>query len=333
MKFITSDPNFTDYRPAVDVTGTQVVFERTPVAQADALTTFYLATAIFTPTQAVSPFLKVPANPPPPFPFEQTRPDWSWANNEIAFAGGPSATSPLAVHIVPATGTGSRLLAQTEQYIYPIWSSDGTQLIVYNSSSNASPVKPVTSLITPDGTVVAANLDGVNANNVAMFGGFAAPKPSNPTFIAYAGQPALAGWAASAPAYPGTSPEYNQDYNYVFVNAVSSAGAYTSAPLEPAASIATYDPLHQGRAPYWSPDGNYMVFESDRAGGYALFLANVAKVSKGAAPVQLTDPSYAAQHGKFMPGGKAIVLTALQKPSAVGTGPRGIATIDISAFL
>jgi hypothetical protein len=41
------------------------------------------------------------------------------------------------------------------------------------------------------------------------------------------------------------------------------------------ASITIYDPSHQGRAPVWSPDGNYMAFESDRAGGYAVFLAKV----------------------------------------------------------
>jgi Tol biopolymer transport system component len=125
---------------------------------------------------------------------------------------------------------------------------------------------------------------------------------------------------------------YNQDNNYVFLNSVTN-GVYTSAPLEPAASIALYGPAYQGRAPYWSPNGQFIVFESSRVGGYALFLANVAKVAQGAAPVQLTDATYWAQHAKFLPGGTKLVFTALQTPSAAGTGPRGIAIIDISAYL
>jgi hypothetical protein len=332
LNFITSDQNFTDYRPAVDATGTMCVFERTAIKEAGALTTLYLATGINAPNPVVTQFLKVPVNPPPPFPFVQTRPDWSWVNNEIAFAGGATATSALEVHIVPASGTGSRVVANTVKCIYPMWSSDGTKLVIYNESASAQPFPPVATLIDPFGNVIYPNLGGTDANNVPVFTGFASPMPGNPTMIAFAGQPALANWGATSPVPPGTQPSYNQDNNYVFVNTVNS-GVFRSAPIEPAASITTYLPAYQGRAPYWAPNGKYFVFESSRAGGYALFLADVAAVAKGAAPVQLTESNYWAQHGKFLPGGNAIVLTALQQPSAAGTGPRGIATIDISKFL
>jgi Tol biopolymer transport system component len=180
---------------------------------------------------------------------------------------------------------------------------------------------------------VVKNLNGNDASSVPVFGGFAAPQPGNPTRIAFAGQPALSSWgAASSPGPTGTAPSYNQDNNYVFLNS-AAGGQYTSAPLEPAASISVFDQAYQGRAPYWSPNGQYIVFESSRAGGYALFLANVAKVAQGGKPVQLTDSSYWAQHAKFLPGGTRLVFTALQTPSATNTGPRGIAIIDISAFL
>jgi hypothetical protein len=69
------------------------------------------------------------------------------------------------------------------------------------------------------------------------------------------------------------------------------------------------------------------VFESDRAGGYALFLVDTLG---GTAPIQLTEPALQAQHGKFFPGGDRIILTCLQSPA--GTA-RGIAWIDISQFL
>jgi Tol biopolymer transport system component len=51
--------------------------------------------------------------------------------------------------------------------------------------------------------------------------------------------------------------------------------------------------------------------------------------------VQVTDCSYWAQHAKFSPDGTKLVFTALQTPN-VNTdtgGPRGIAIIDISAYL
>lgn len=333
LDFITSDPKFSDYRPAMDATGTMCIFERTPVPEAGVPTILYLATGINTAGPVVAPFLKVPTNPPPPFPFVQTRPDWSWVNDQIAFTGNATPTSVSQVHIVPANGTDSRLVANTVKCIYPMWSSDGSKLVIYNDDAEtAFPLPPIATLIDPLGNVILANLGGTDADNVQVFTGFAGPMPGNPALIAFAGQPALASWGISGTVPPGTQPAYNQDNNYVFLNVVKD-GVYKSAPMEPAASIATYNPAYQGRASYWSPDGKLVVFESSRAGGYALFLADVAKVANGTAPVQLTEPNYWAQHGKFLPGGNAIVLTALQQPNAAGTGPRGIAIIDISKFV
>jgi hypothetical protein len=339
--FITSSPGFTDYRPAVDKTGTRVLFERTPYPNPGETqpTVLYLATGVGGASPVVAPFLTVPATPPSTWPYSQTRPDWSWVTNEVAFSGAPSNNGgPIQVHVVAADGVAPRLVPDTVAHIYPIWTSDGTQLVVYDNNANvATPgpppiAPPVTRLINPDGTVAQANLNGLDAAGVQVFGGFAAPKPGSPTQIAYAGQPAVTYWGTTPPSplpNPLPPPAYDQDNNYVFVNK-STGGAFSSAPLEANASIATYMPAYQGRAPYWSPDGNYVVFESSRNGGYALFLANV---TKGTAPVQLTATGYWAQHAKFLPGGKSIVFTALQTPSAAGTGPRGIALLDISSFL
>lgn len=333
-QFITCDPSFTDYRPAVDSTGARFVFERTPYPNPGKIDTkLYIVNSNGgTACQAAAPFLAVPAKPPAQYPHVQTRPDWSWVNDQIAFTGAISTDkdTPNEVHVVASTGTSPRVVPLTGGHIYPIWTSDATQLVAYNNApKTALPLPPVSVLIDPaSGSPAVANLNGNDAAGVAVFGGFAAPQPGNPTRIAFAGQPALANWGGAT----GSAPAYNQDNNYVFLNSVQNA-VYSSAPLEPKASIATFDSVFQGRAPYWSPDGKYIVFESSRAGGYALFLANVAAVAKGAAPVQLTDAGYWAQHAKFLPGGKALVYTCLQQTSATDTGPRGIAVIDISAYL
>jgi hypothetical protein len=332
ITFLTSDPKFTDYRPAVDKAGARVVFERLPFPNpTHANTMLYVASSIDLPNPPVAPFVPIPPLPPLTYPYSQTRPDWSWQTGEVVFSGAPAETSPIEAHIVSADGKTVSVVPRTLSHIYPIWSSNGTQIVIYNNSISALPVRPVTSLITPDGTVVVANLNGTDASTppVSVFGGFASPKPGNPMQIAFAGQPALATWGVPSGQTPPATPEYNQDNNYVFVN-TAVPGGYVSKPLEAGASVQTFQPAHQGRAPYWSPDGNFIVFESSRAGGYALFLANVAK---GTPPVQLTEATYWAQHAKFFAGGTRLVFTALQQPQVQGTGPRGIGVIDISAFL
>jgi hypothetical protein len=347
LTFITSPTGFTDYRPAPDKTGQKILFERTPFPNPNEAqpTVLYLATGVGSASPVVAPFLTVPATLPATWPYAQTRPDWSWVTGLVAFSGAASNNAQNDVHIVAADGVAPRLVANTNAHIYPIWSSDGTQLVVYDNNTNVTqpgppPIAPpVTKLIQPDGAVAQSNLNGLDAAGVQVFGGFAAPKPGNATQIAFAGQPALSYWGQTPPTplpSPLPAPVYNQDNNYVFVNA-NKGGVFSSAPLEPAASIATYNPAYQGRAPYWSPDGNYVVFESSRAGGYALFLADIVK---GTPPVQITDASYWAQHAKFLPfgtavvpSGKGLVLTALQTPNAAGTGPRGIAILDIGSYL
>lgn len=330
--FITCDPGFTDYRPAVDASGKKFIFERTvyPNPNDAATTLLYLVdtTAGGAGCFTATPFLTVPTTPPAQYPTMQTRPDWTWVGTqEVAFSGATSVKGTNEVHIVAGTGRTPRVVPLTVARIYPIWTSTAAQLIVYDDNNSAQSAPPVTQLIDPStGSPAVTNLNGNDANGKALYGGFASPQPGTATRIAFAGQPAIAGWGGV------TTPGYNQDNNYVYLNAAQSGG-YSSAPLEPGANIATFDPKYQGRAPYWSPDGNYIVFESSRAGGYALFLAKVADVMKGAAPVQLTDSTYWAQHAKFLPGGTQLVYTCLQKPSTTMTGPRGIAVIDIAAYL
>jgi hypothetical protein len=333
ITWITRDPSYTDYRPAVDATAQQAVFERTPFPHpAGTNTTLYLATSIGSPNPPAKPFLEVPANPAATYPYSQTRPDWSWVNHQVVFSGAPSESSTIEAHIATANGKTVTLVPKTLAHIYPTWTSDGTQLVIYNNSTSAAPVKPVTSLIMPDGNVVVANLNGTDTANppADMFGGFAAPKPGTPTQIAFAGQPALPNWGLPPGQTPPPAATYNQDNNYVFINSPKAGGGYQSSPLESAASMTTFDPAFQGRAPYWSPDGKYIVFESSRNGGYALFLA---RVGASTPPVQVTDSTYWAQHAKFFPGGAKLVFTALQQPNAAGTGPRGIGVIDISSYL
>jgi len=313
LHFLTFDPNFSDYRPAIDAAGEHVVFERTPVS--GGYTVLYILALNQTVPQV---FLQPPADADIVTGPNQSRPDWSWVTGQVALDVSETTSNDVEVLIAEADGMPVSNVPGSRRYLYPTWSPDGTQLIVYNDKFSAVP-SPCTSLIALDGTVLLANLNGNDADGAQMFGGFAAPNPNNVNLIAYAGQPDI-------PWGPATEEGYNQDYNYVFLNP-KVGSVFASAPLESDASITIYQPRHQGRASVWSPDGNYIAFESDRAGGYAVFLANVAA---GTAPVQITDASYGAQHPKFFPDGTKLVTTAYQQP---GGGPRGIAWVDISPYL
>lgn len=327
LNFVTQDPAYSDYRPAVDATGQRVLFERTPVGVADPLTTLAIVDSLTAPTPAA--FLTAANNPGTAIPPSQTRPDWSWVTGQVALNGAATNKAPVEVYLVAGDGTGLAVMPNSQAWLYPIWTHDGKQLIVYNNKNLADPL-PSTNLVWPDGTVAKRNLNGNDAGGTPVFGGFAAPNPGNASNVAYAGQPVIAGWGlGSTTECPADPSGYNQCYNYPFVNAVSN-GTFTSSPLEAGANIWTFDPAYQGRAPYWSPNGKYLVFESNRLGGYAIFLVNL---TKGTPPVAVTDPAYGAQHAKFFPTGNRLILTALQTPSANGNGPRGIAWIDISAYL
>ena len=80
-------------------------------------------------------------------------------------------------------------------------------------------------------------------------------------------------------------------------------------PLETGARTDPYDPRFQGRAPWWSPDGKWVVFESNRppqplaevgAGLYAIFLYEYG----GSNPaIQITEIVYNCNHAKWFPNG------------------------------
>jgi hypothetical protein len=332
ISFITRDGNFEDYRPAIDATSARVVFERTPHPNpGKAETQLYVISPIDGPNPTVTPLVPPTIAPPAIYPLAQTRPDWNWLSGAVVFTGAASQASQTHAYIVSSDGSTLSVVPLTANHIYPNWSTNGQRIVLFNNSSSASPVRPVTVLIDLDGKAIESNLNGTDASTppVPMFGGFASPRPGFPQQIAFAGQPALTTWGLAPGAVPPMTAEYNQDNNYVFLNRAVGAG-YLSSPLEPAASVQVFDRAYQGRAPYWSPDGRHIVFESSRAKGYALFLANVAL---GTPPVQLTDIHYWAQHAKFFPDGTRLVFSALQTPNSTGTGPRGICVIDISAYL
>lgn len=283
-----------DYRCVVDAEGAHLIFERTIRGGQTHLQLLDLATPNAEPTPFV-PSLQL-----------STRPDWCWKSGQVAFNNG------LGVWIAEADGSGLQLLKGTAGMIYPAWYPQADALAVMNGQSTANP-QPCTSEIDPDGTIVQA----VMANDT-VWAGMPSVNPANPKQIVFAGQ------------LIGDQKSYDQDRNYVwFVD--SSTDPVTVRPLDQKAPAkGPFNAAFQGRAPWWSPDGNWVVFESSRAsteGLYAIFIQDAAGENPA---VQVTDCQWNANHAKWFPSGTKLVVSVLQSPSG---SLRGIASLDVSAFV
>lgn len=180
-------------------------------------------------------------------------------------------------------GTGAQVISGTEGMIYPSWFANGEEMAVMMTGK-----APYTGRVDRAGNL----LGRMSPDD--LYAGMPSISQQNPAILAFPGQPAV--------------PPYNQSNNRIYIG----TDAKTARLLDG----------KQGRAPWWSPDGRVLAFESDRApsGQYAVYVST----PDGSCQQQLTDPRYGAQHPKFSPDGKTIVLAArpgagLQK--AIGTIP------------
>jgi WD40-like Beta Propeller Repeat len=315
LNFLTSSSAYTDYRPAIGPSGDVVIFERTPVG--GGLTVLYKIADLTAPDPV--PFLSGT-----PLPPSQTRPDFCWKTGRIAFNGAETNRSAIRVWQVGADGANPQPIPNTQRAAYPTWSLDGSLFVTENAGAAATP-RPCNTVFDTSGIVPPPypNIDGTDQAGAPLFGGMPAVGPKDLPQIAFAGQPAIVGWGGAA------SPQlaYNQDKNYIFLNAVTN-GVFTSTPMESAASVTSYDPSHQGRAPAWSPDGKTIAFESNRRGsGYAIYLCDLASGTITAA----THPSLGGQHAKFFSCGTRLILCIHHPGGSPAT--MGIAWVDISALL
>jgi hypothetical protein len=198
--------------------------------------------------------------------------------------------------------------------IYPSWYPDCAHLGVDVTGAQVTAKIDATT-----GDVIMSPLA-----NETVWAGFASVNQTNPNLIAFAGQ------------FNEESNYYNENLNYVWVTDTSTVPP-TVAPLDhQAPSGPAFLQKFQARAGWWSPDGNWFAFESNRICSeidgqtYAIFIQD----ANGARPaVQVTDCSWNIQHPKWFPprkDGKTLLIAAVQ----AGPGePFRIATFDVSRFV
>ena len=297
---LPANSNVNDYRPVVNADGTVVVFERNPVTAPHDMK---LHSANLS-TGDVQPFVN----------FASTRPDWCWERSGSGVTIGPVAFSNCDGIYRVDPGGQPVLLPNTTGMIYPSWYPDCQHLAV-----------DVT------GTQVTAEIDANTGQiihsqlaNDTVWAGFASVNQTNPNLIAFAGQ------------FNAESNYYNQELNYVWVTDRSTVPP-TVAPLDrQAPNGPAFLQKFQARTGWWSPDGRWFAFESNRVCNdisgqtYAIFIQD----AQGARPaVQISDCTLNVQHPKWFPprqDGKTLLIAAVQARSSE---PFRIASFDVSRFV
>jgi hypothetical protein len=308
-------PPVADYRPVVNAAGTTAIFERTTGGNP---TTLY-AVDIGGSGSNAQPFFQGSS-----VPTTATRPDWSWTTGQVAFAGNAGGTT-FYIGFAGSDGSNPVFSDTFAGLIYPAYFPDGLNLATMNQAATALPT-PNTTLITVYGGVGPTAVAGPK-----WWGGMPSVNPVYPNLIAFAGQPVA----------PHTT--YDQNRNYIWI-VDTDDGSVT--PLEDGATL-PYEADYQGRAPWWSPDGNWVAFESNRFspptstnpdGLYSIMLYQY----KVGPALQVTDPIYSMNHAKWLPQGfhgfpsaNPTLIACAWQPSTSGAPalPYGIATLDVSSFV
>jgi Tol biopolymer transport system component len=276
INWLTHADGVSDYRPVYSPDGSAVLFERTVIGSGK--TTLYIL-RLDVPGAEPEPFLK----DAPPEIGSQTRPDWSWSTDEVAFCIGDNGPICLA----RGDGTWIGAIAGTEGMIYPSWYADGRSMAVMSHLNAPRNVR-----IDRSGTV----LERLTPED--LYAGMPSISHQDRPRLAFPGQPAV--------------PPYEQQNNQIYI----CTDATTAHKLDG----------QQGRAPWWTPNGELLAFESNRATGNAWEYAIYISTPDGSYQVQITDVQFYAQHAKFSPNAERIVLCAQPRggkgnPWAIGTVP------------
>jgi Tol biopolymer transport system component len=243
-----------------------------------------------------------------------TRSNWllsrSGPREQIAFEGvSHRGAGDSTIRVVAADGSGLRqvpLPSSVDIPSYPSWFPDGRSLLI--TDRGPSDPGPHLVQVAVDSGAVIRTLTSMTV----IWTGMSAVSHDG-AMLALAAQLPLAGQ------------QYTDTSNQIWVQAI---GDPATADL----GLHQLDAL-QGRAPDWSPNDRFVMFESSRGcvdGNYAIFI----EAASGEDAVQATDCRLNANHGVWAPDGARFIFFsyAFGNPTAgrcAGGGCRGIAIAPV----
>lgn len=222
-------------------------------------------------------------------PVSATRTNWSVSNRMIAFTG-VTEDQNADVWLIKPDGSTPRVISLdglSNSTYYPSWYPDGKRLAVVDFEGDTGRIKRIN---------LEARTVEVMTDPNEILAGMPSVSPKGDS-IAFAGQ-----------RNNGT---YDQTKNNIWL--LDNKGVLKQLDTQ------------QGRAPSWSPDGEWIVFESNRGsqdGQYAVFIIH----RTGGIVRRLTHYEFNANHPVFSPDGKFLAFSARVPESDKAWG---IAIIDV----
>lgn len=307
----TAGNQFVDARPAFSPDGQTVIFMRGPLATQGEPSSFYTISI-----DGGEPVLVEPVGVPDNLSF--TRPDWSWRRRsfQIAFEGDLPEQDGVAkqanIYLLDAATSQCKLLLQGfpdqhEAYSYPSWYPDGQGLSITNYWDEQSPTTNCSEEPDPQQFLLRCGALGARTTPLTS------PRRIWPGMSSVAQSPS---WTSPLIAFAGEKPipdgMYCQNDNQIWIRS-------------PLGGLRQVDGL-QGRSPWWSPGGVLIAFESNRCtGGGQNFQIFIQSPFVPALIFPVTDPQQPAQHAKWSPGARKLVLAY-----KAGANGWGIAYVDLS---
>lgn len=300
---LPANASLNDYRPVLNADGTVVIFERNAVATPSNVTLYSANLSTGDVTQFTT--------------LSSSRADWCWQKSGKQLVSGPVAFSSDDGIYTVAPGGLPVLVPNTAEMIYPSWYPDCRHVAADGGTTHATTIVDVT-----NGKVSKSLQRGF-----PVWSGFASVNQANPNLVSFAGQNNV------------ESNYYDQELNYTWVVDRSRFETSVKPMDDQAPKGPSFIQKYQARAGWWSHNGKWFAFESNRicnnitGATYAIFIQD-SSGRKPAMQVTACD-KWNVQHPKWFPPGTnngtpMLIVAAAQ---AGNNQPFAIASLDVSGFV